>query len=176
MRILAVTIVVFGLVATTSGGQKQGKGKQKEESVIQIDPQGRPARGKEEALLIWQDDGGWHLRCYAGGRKSSNFTGMIRVIDGRVNKVGGTQGLERTGKNTADFGQVSKDKKVIRFELRTIRGGEDGFDFELTPTATQLEFNVLVDRFDHPERIRIGASGQQAPGTKFLLPVGSVSK
>jgi hypothetical protein len=54
--------------------------------------------------------------------------------------------------------------------------GEDGFDFQVTNTTTEIEFSILVDKFEHPEKIRIGAKGQRAPGVKFLLPVTSPDK
>src|SRR5262245_39869945 len=155
MRLAAVLLCLVVVQPVLAQGKKS-KGKERPAPVVEIDPWGRPQHtvGGEE-LLVWQDESGWHIRAYAGGKRSAKFSGTVHVVDGKVKKLWGTQGLEAKGKAKADFGIVSKDEKSITFKLSMVKGGEDGFEFSLTPTAKQLEITMLVDGFDHPEKIRV---------------------
>jgi hypothetical protein len=166
-----VAIVLCLLIAHPASAQrKRDKGKPRPEPVIELDAWGKPQPARGEQLLIWQDEAGWHIRAHAGGKRRAKFSGTVRVIDGKVKRLWGFHELETKGK-VQDIGIVSKDQKQISFQLKLSGAGEDGFDFSLTPTASQLEISMLVDGFDHPEKIRIGANGYRASGTKFLIPV-----
>jgi hypothetical protein len=166
-----VAIVLCLLIAHPAFDQRKGdKGNSRPEPVIELDAWGKPQPARGQQLLIWQDEAGWHIRAHAGGKRRAKFSGTVRVIDGMVKKVWGFKELETKGK-VQDLGIVSNDKKQISFQLKLSGAGEDGFDFSLTPTASQLEISMLVDGYDHPEKIRIGASGYRASGTRFVIPV-----
>jgi hypothetical protein len=168
---IGMSLLLIAPSLAAAQAKKAKKSRPDASSVIEIDPKGRPIhRPGEEVLFIWQDDDGWHLRAFSGGKDFASYTGTIQVQNGHVARLGGTQGLEAKGKG-ADFGEVSKDRKSIRFQLKLVKQGEDGFDFKLDQYATDLAFSVLVDGSDHPEKIRIGAARQIAPGKSFTLPV-----
>ena len=168
MRFVAALALVSILLNPALAQKK--KGKQKPETVIEIDPWGRPQKkGPQEALLLWQDSAGWHIRSLAGARNAAHFAGAIHVVNGKVMRLA-AGGLEATGPGR-DIGQVSQDGKTITFKFETLNGGEDGFDFTLTRNATEIQVAAAFEKFDHPERILIGANGSSAPGAKFSLPV-----
>src|SRR3954466_3847858 len=85
IRILTV-ILCLSCSLPVLAQNKKGKGKPKPEPVIELDPWGKPQHKGGEALMIWQDEAGWHIRAYAGGRDAAKFSGVVRVIDGKVKK------------------------------------------------------------------------------------------
>jgi hypothetical protein len=172
MRFLTACIALLCLAPAAPAQPNSNTG-----SVIQLDPHGRPPRERGDIILVWLDDAGWHLRSYPGAKERVSFSGTIRVIDGRVSGVYGVEGLESPGgkgkkrkKRAADAGVVSRDDKTIQFKMNTVSGGEDGFNFQVTRPTTAVEFTILVNGLDHPEKVRIGASGRQPPGATFVLP------
>lgn len=165
-RSILVALVLLLLFANSAFTQPK-KSDAKADSVIALDPWGRPPREKgQHILMIWQDDDGWHLRAYADGKKTAKFNGTIRVVGGTISKLWGTEGLEP---HDEDTGEISRDKRTITFRFKVI-DGEDGFDFSVSRAATRLDVVALFYDYDHPEMIRIGKGGQIATSSKISLP------
>src|SRR5215471_5912967 len=106
MRFVAALALVSIFVNPALALAQKKKGKEKPETVIEIDPWGRPQKkGAQEALLLWEDNEGWHIRSLAGARNAAHFAGTIHVVNGKVAKLA-AGGLEAAGKGR-DIGQVS---------------------------------------------------------------------
>lgn len=142
-----------------------------EEPVFDVNPVGTPLalgrRPTKPAVHVWFEDGAWHVRTRTA-RKLRRFTGTIQVQGGKVTKIENFGGLE-TGKKAKDLGLLNAAKTQIRFQFKTA-DKEDGFSFRLSPEATGLALELLVDGVVHPEMIHIGPNSQPAPGAKFQLP------
>ena len=140
-----------------------------------IDATGRPAAYskpvKQATYYLWHEDGAWHLRTRTK-EKSREFSGLIRVQGGTVTRLdANAKGLEVRGKKKAkrDIGVVRDGGKTIAFEFRT-DGGEDGFDFTVSPATTALDFQRRLMGCDHPDHIVIGRNGVSPPKARFTLP------
>jgi hypothetical protein len=145
---------------------------EEKEAVIKVNPIGEPkslGEGDGIRYFLWYDAAGWHLRTDSGGRKH-DFTGLIKVVGGKVTRIANFGNLE-TGKKKkkADLGILSKGKDEITFKFTTSKR-HDGFDFQVDDAATSIKFQLMIEGGVKPGRVLIGAAGQPASDEVFSLP------
>lgn len=141
--------------------------------VIAVDPVGEPVshikrpRNQGQKLFIWWENGVWHIRSWTRANPHK-FEGRISISGGKVTKIFNLQWLETTGKHR-DMGTLDKTRTIIPFRFFT-KGGEDGFDFTLSPNAENVQFELKMDGHPHPEVVAVGKRGMPAPNAAFTLP------
>ena len=121
--------------------------------------------GKVTAVWVWYDDGVWHFRTTAGGKKVHRFNGTIEVIGGRLVNLKGKKG-EYVGKGADRY---IFNQSAIAFDFRT-SDGVDGLNFAVDPAAKGLKFTVAIDGVAVPSHIRVGKAGDHPAGAVFTAP------
>ena len=144
-----------------------------------LSPAGQPEDfkdGKQSAYALWFADGAWHVRATARTGQRGTFAGVITLEKGKI-LSGDYQGLEiatkakkgksKKAKNT-DLLWLSDDHRTLKFELNSI-GSTDGFSFKVGPTATEIEFKLLFNGSEAPDRVLVGKLGQHPEKIPFVL-------
>lgn len=111
--------------------------------------QGRPTNlqaGAAEAIWIWHDGGGWHLRTTTASQLH-RFSGRVWAPKGEVGNVRSTR-LELNDR-------FRKSGNAMAFDFQT-QGGEDGFDFQIAEANCAM-FSVHIDGKPRPDRIFLGS-------------------
>ncbi len=123
--------------------------------------EGKPAgavAGAPEAVWIWHDAAGWHLRTTTAGNLH-RFQGRVWGGKGQVGNVTPT----RTELND----RFRKAGNWMFFDFNT-RGFDDGFDFMIAE-GDCAHFHVTIDGQPVPARIHIGAQGTSPPKATFRV-------
>src|SRR5262245_57871631 len=173
LAVLVLATALFALVAPRLAAEvtqaKGGGG---------LNPAGQPENfqeGKQAVYAVWHQDGKWNVRACSRTGQQDTFTGQITIAKGKI-VSGEFQGLEvaeQTGgkgkkaKNT-DRLWLSKDRRTLQFELKSI-GRSDSFKFIVSPQATEIEFKILVNGTEAPERVVIGKTGQHPEKLPLIL-------
>ena len=123
---------------------------------------GKPnfASGESKGYFIWRDPQGWHIRWATKGQKRG-YSGSI-TCDSAFNAC------EGTGQGQEDA-VVLAAPHLIRFESRS-SGGVKGIDFDLSPGATKLSFDLQMDGAQvETEWVRLGFRGARPPAMPFRV-------
>ena len=110
---------------------------------------GRPTNlhaGAPEAIWIWHDGGGWHVRTTTQSQLH-RFSGRVWAPKGEVGNVHATR-LEFNDR-------FRHTGNAMTFDFQT-NGGEDGFDFQIAESNCAM-FYVHIDGKPRPDRVFLGA-------------------
>lgn len=144
-----------------------------------LNPAGEPEdyrEGKQAIYALWHQDGAWHIQAAGRTGQQERFTGEITIVKGKI-LSGEYQGLELAPKTkkakgkkpkNSDLLWLSEDHHKLQFELNSI-GKSDSFSFKVSPQATEIEFKVLVNGAQLPDRVFIGKSGQHPEKLPLVL-------
>jgi hypothetical protein len=168
----ALVLVVWGLVPCDVSAQDKKKS-DSEAPVIEIDPEGQPNGRNIDGprYLLWRDGDVWHLRTHTE-KAAVTFAGTVRVEEGTVTKITNFEGLEprqRKGQKRPDVGRLSRDKKTIAYNFAT-KGRVDGFDFQVSKSATNIQFELKTAGYADRKFVYIGLNAQHPPEAVFSLP------
>ncbi|MSP62342.1 MAG: hypothetical protein EXR72_18820 [Myxococcales bacterium] len=110
---------------------------------------GKPAfkAGDPEAIWIWHDAAGWHLRTTTA-RRTHAFRGVVRG-----------QGFSevKATRKTLDAKVIVLGDASIRFDFDSFEG-IDGFDWKAAGPCTTWE--LRIDGRPMAERVHVGATGE----------------
>lgn len=150
-----------------------------------IDPIGRPknfTEGQALGYAVWYEAGYWELRATSPARpgakpapnKREGFTGTVTVVGGTIEE-GRFEGLEgRRQQGAFDWVKLHPGRRGFDFHLVT-RGKIDSLKFKVSRGAETIEFNLLTNGDNVPERIRIGSEAQHPATVPFTLPAHPVN-
>ncbi|MCC6645877.1 MAG: hypothetical protein IT374_09940 [Polyangiaceae bacterium] len=123
--------------------------------------EGKPAgavAGAPEAVWIWHDAAGWHLRTTTA-RNLHRFQGRVWGAKGKIGNV--------TPTRTELGDRFRKAGNWMFFDFNT-KGGEDGFDF-MVAESDCVHFMLTIDGQPQPSRIHVGAQGTSPPKANFRV-------
>lgn len=150
-----------------------------------INPVGRPEKfGEGEALgyAVWYEAGYWELRATSPDRPGAKpkpnqregFTGTITVEGGTIEE-GRFEGLEgRKQQRDFDWVRMHPGRKGFDFHLVT-KGKIDSLRFKVSRGAKTVQFKLLTNGDNVPERVRIGVQGERPQAVPFDLPAHPVA-
>jgi hypothetical protein len=74
-----------------------------------------------------------------------------------------------TNLKDSDWVRVHSDKRGLDFHFIT-QGKFDGFSFKVQPGTEQINFKLLLNEDNDPQRVMIGAKGAKPKKIPFDLP------
>jgi hypothetical protein len=122
--------------------------------------------GETERFVVWHGKGSWHIRTTTA-RNLHHFTGKIRVEGGTITTLE-PHDLEFKGK-FGDWWKLSENRKEIVVDFKTDRG-VDGINFQVSPDAKLVHFNLHIDGKHRKNLIFVGRDGQHPEKDPFMLP------
>lgn len=123
--------------------------------------EGKPAGavpGAPEAVWIWHDAAGWHLRTTTA-RNLHRFQGRVWGGKGQIGNIRPSR--------TELGDRFRKGGNWMYFDFNT-KGHEDGFDFMIAENDC-AHFNITIDGQPQPSRIHVGAQGTSPPKANFRV-------
>jgi hypothetical protein len=133
-----------------------------------LDPKGEPKgfkAGESERYAVWHSKNGWHIRTTTAQREH-HFTGKIIVEGGTVEGLE-PHDLEQKGK-FADWWKLGRERHEIVIDFKTDRG-IDGINFQVSKDAKVIRFNLHIDGKHHAGKIFIGRDNQHPEKDPFEL-------
>jgi hypothetical protein len=141
-------------------------------------PDGRPRFGIGQLhCALWHEGNNWHLRTTSDSKSAHQFAITMSIQGGKVGTLKPVNAEKSTTKKgvPADAGTWNTERTKFSFTLNTAKSGQDGFDFDLSDSATSITFTVKIDGRDATDLILIGSKNDHPAKSTFTLPAHPMS-
>jgi len=160
------SMVVLTVLAVTS--QSMAETPKFEE----VDPTGKPngyKTGLSARYAIWHAGGTWHFRTTTASDAGKVFSGTLEVVGGKMANLIPLKAEGKKAKKNLDYASWNAASTVLKFSFTTAKG-EDGFDLQLSETATAVKFSLMVDGKEVTKLIHLGSKNAHPSSATFTLP------